>query len=162
MDLRIAQRSHVIENADELVLQTARIPTRERARDDGPAEQLILHRGAMRGVGAGFVAEHQRRADLRGHRSPVQDRGDVLRRAQAPRRDDRDIVRPADPGDQLVQRLGARVHVRCERPAVPAGIRALDHQAVRTGSDGHPCLVGRCHRDHDQHSERAQPRNHIR
>ena len=125
-------------------------------------EQLILHRGAMRGVGAGFVAEQQRRADLRGHRSPVQDRGDVLGGAQAPRRDDRDIVGSANPVDQLVQRLRARVHVRCEGPAVPAGIRALDHQAVGTGGDGHPGLVGRCHRDHHQNSERAQPRNHIR
>lgn len=55
VDLRITQRRHVVEQASEVVGQTARIPTRERPSDQGGIELWILQRGTVCGIGTGFV-----------------------------------------------------------------------------------------------------------
>lgn len=162
VDLRITQRRHVVEQASEVVGQTARIPTRERPSDQGGIELWILQRGTVCGIGTGFVGQQQCGTNLRGDRSAAQHGGHVLSRAQATGCNQRHIMGAANPIEELVQRLRTGFHVRRERSAVPAGSRALDHQAVRARGNGHTGLVDRRHGDRDQQSQRAQPLHDIR
>ena len=92
VDLGIAQRRDVIEQAGEVVRQAARVAAGERASDHGRVELRVLQGDPVCGVGAGFVGEQQRGADLGRHRSPAQHRSDVVDGAQPTRRDERHVV----------------------------------------------------------------------